>query len=173
MTISATSQGLKPGVCTSSNRPANPYVGMVIFETDTGLTQIWDGSAWKPVTTTSLTAASGYLRYQTSWTNVTYNTGWGVYDASTWGQGQYYRTVDGMVHLRGLVKRSSGSSATIFNLPSGYRPPTSCMGLVNGSGGILRIDIVTSGDVNISSSASGSVNVADWISLNEIKFSVF
>lgn len=47
MTISATSQGLRPGVCTSSNRPANPYDGMMIYETDTNLVRIWNGTAWK------------------------------------------------------------------------------------------------------------------------------
>ena len=47
MTVSATSQGLKPGVCTSSNRPANPYDGMMIYETDTNLVRIWNGAAWK------------------------------------------------------------------------------------------------------------------------------
>lgn len=46
MTISATTQGLKPGVCTSSNRPANPYDGMVIYETDTDKTLVYNGSAW-------------------------------------------------------------------------------------------------------------------------------
>lgn len=46
MTISATSQGLKPGVCTSSNRPANPFDGMMIYETDTDKTLVWNGSAW-------------------------------------------------------------------------------------------------------------------------------
>lgn len=47
MTISATSQGLKPGVVTSSNRPANPFDGMMIYETDTNLVRIWNGTAWK------------------------------------------------------------------------------------------------------------------------------
>ena len=46
MTISATSQGLKPGVCTSSNRPANPYDGMMIYETDTDKVAVYDSSAW-------------------------------------------------------------------------------------------------------------------------------
>lgn len=47
MTISATTQGLKPGVCTSTNRPANPFDGMMIYETDTNLVCIWNGTAWK------------------------------------------------------------------------------------------------------------------------------
>jgi hypothetical protein len=46
MTISATSQGLKPGVCTSSNRPANPFDGMVIYETDTDKIAVYDVNAW-------------------------------------------------------------------------------------------------------------------------------
>jgi hypothetical protein len=46
MTISATTQGLKPGVCTSSNRPANPYDGMMIYETDTDKVAVYDGSSW-------------------------------------------------------------------------------------------------------------------------------
>jgi hypothetical protein len=46
MTISATTQGLKPGVVTSSNRPANPYDGMMIYETDTDKVAVYDSSAW-------------------------------------------------------------------------------------------------------------------------------
>ena len=36
----------KPGVCTSSTRPATPYEGQMIFETDTDRMYIWNGSAW-------------------------------------------------------------------------------------------------------------------------------
>lgn len=36
----------KPGVCTSSTRPASPYEGQVIYETDTDKTLVWNGSAW-------------------------------------------------------------------------------------------------------------------------------
>jgi hypothetical protein len=34
------------GACTSSTRPASPYVGQMIFETDTSLLKIWLGTAW-------------------------------------------------------------------------------------------------------------------------------
>lgn len=46
MTISATSQGLRPGVCVSTARPATPFDGQVIYETDTNRALVWDGSAW-------------------------------------------------------------------------------------------------------------------------------
>ena len=37
---------LKPGVCTSSTRPASPFDGQVVYMTDVDQTAIWDGSAW-------------------------------------------------------------------------------------------------------------------------------
>ena len=37
---------VKPGVCTSSTRPASPYQGQVIYETDTKKTLAYSGSAW-------------------------------------------------------------------------------------------------------------------------------
>jgi hypothetical protein len=58
MTISATTQGLKPGVVTSSNRPANPFDGMMIYETDTNLVRIWNGTAWKTLAYSDYTSGS-------------------------------------------------------------------------------------------------------------------
>ena len=37
---------IKPGVCTSATRPASPYEGQVIFETDTDKMLVWNGSSW-------------------------------------------------------------------------------------------------------------------------------
>jgi len=37
---------VKPGVCTSSTRPASPYDGQVIYETDTDLMLAYNGSSW-------------------------------------------------------------------------------------------------------------------------------
>lgn len=49
MTISATTQGLRMGVATSSSRPTVPFDGQVISETDTDSLQVYKGSAWAPV----------------------------------------------------------------------------------------------------------------------------
>ncbi len=38
--------GLRPGVTTSSARPAAPYNGQVIYETDTDKIAVYDGSSW-------------------------------------------------------------------------------------------------------------------------------
>lgn len=37
---------IRPGVCTSSTRPASPYDGQVIYETDTDKTLVWNGTGW-------------------------------------------------------------------------------------------------------------------------------
>jgi len=40
------SAGLKPGVCTSTTRPSNPFEGQMIYETDTDKVLIYNGTAW-------------------------------------------------------------------------------------------------------------------------------
>lgn len=37
------------GVCTSTTRPASPYEGQLIYETDTDLLRVWTGSSWLQV----------------------------------------------------------------------------------------------------------------------------
>jgi hypothetical protein len=37
---------VKPGVCTSSTRPASPFEGQMIYETDTDKVLVYNGSAW-------------------------------------------------------------------------------------------------------------------------------
>jgi hypothetical protein len=44
---------LKPGVCTSSTRPASPFEGQMVYETDTDLLSVWNGSAWKSFASTN------------------------------------------------------------------------------------------------------------------------
>ena len=40
---------VRPGVCTSSTRPASPFEGQTIYETDTDFVRSYDGSNWKTV----------------------------------------------------------------------------------------------------------------------------
>ena len=57
MTISATTQGLRMGVATSTSRPTVPFDGQVISETDTDSLQVYKGSAWAPVSGLTLITA--------------------------------------------------------------------------------------------------------------------
>lgn len=61
MGISNQSQGLKPGVCTSTTRPSAPYEGMMIYETDTDLTYVWNGSSWQQVSGGTAVGNSGLV----------------------------------------------------------------------------------------------------------------
>ena len=38
---------IKPGVCTSSTRPASPYEGQMIYTTDLDTLEIWNDTAWR------------------------------------------------------------------------------------------------------------------------------
>lgn len=46
MAISNNATGIRTGVCTSTTRPTTPYNGQMIYETDTNLAKIWNGTAW-------------------------------------------------------------------------------------------------------------------------------
>ena len=48
---------VKPGVCTSSTRPASPYDGQMIYETDTDKVLVYNGSAWKEVPSAATSGA--------------------------------------------------------------------------------------------------------------------
>lgn len=58
MSASGSNQGLRAGVCLSTTRPAAPYDGQMIYETDTNLVRIWNGSAWKTLSYSDYTSGS-------------------------------------------------------------------------------------------------------------------
>jgi hypothetical protein len=61
-------------VCTSSTRPASPYDGQVIYETDTDATKVWNGSAWVGATNAaSLNGVGEWTDYTPTWTATTTN----------------------------------------------------------------------------------------------------
>jgi hypothetical protein len=61
MAISNNSTGLRTGVCTSSTRPTAPYEGQMIYETNTDLTYIYNGSSWQQVAGSTAVGNSGLV----------------------------------------------------------------------------------------------------------------
>lgn len=66
---SSTASGLKwgtaPLVCTFGTRPSSPFEGLMIYETDTDMLAIWNGSSWRYIAAT--TPSSGtVLQVQSS-----------------------------------------------------------------------------------------------------------
>lgn len=45
---------VRPGVCTSSTRPASPFEGQTIYETDTDLVRSYNGTSWVTIGPTAL-----------------------------------------------------------------------------------------------------------------------
>ena len=71
MTISNQASGIRPGVCTSATRPAAPYEGQVIYETDTDRTLVWNNSAWVFLSTSTANPVGlELIRTQTIGTSV-------------------------------------------------------------------------------------------------------
>jgi len=101
----------------------------------------------------------------TAWANLSFGSGWGNL-GSGWQAGQYKKIGD-MVFLRGFVVRTSGSSARIATLPSGYRPPAPDRWAVTSDAGLhATIQVDTDGNVDV---AVGSPD--DYMTLSGIVFS--
>ncbi len=74
MAISNNSTGLRPGVCTSTTRPTAPYEGQMIYETDTDMVAIWNGSAWRYISATTPTNGTVLQVVQTNYNIITAST---------------------------------------------------------------------------------------------------
>lgn len=105
MTISSMRTTLKPGQCSSTTRPALPWVGQTIYETDTSRVLFWDGTGW-------------IILYEPpqAWTP--------TFTGLTLGSGTTsatYQRANGKVILQGTFTYGAGSAigsnASINNLP--------------------------------------------------------
>ena len=71
---------IKPGVCTSTTRPASPFEGQMIYTTDLDTLEIWNGTAWRimgaatPTNGTVLQVVNGTTTTQTASSSSTYVT---------------------------------------------------------------------------------------------------
>jgi hypothetical protein len=69
---------LKPGVCTSSTRPASPYEGQMVYETDTDILAIWNGTAWRQLAAATKTGSVLQVVNATYSTQTSTTSGTGV-----------------------------------------------------------------------------------------------
>ena len=108
------SQIIQPGVCLSSNPPAAPYNGQVIYETDTGKTKVWNGSAWVMLTNSTAPPGLELIKVQTVGSNVSTVT---VNSCFTSSYDNYVITLSN-------VGYSALNEAVLFKLTSGGTPTT-------------------------------------------------
>lgn len=63
MSVSNLSTGMRPGVCLSTSRPTAPYEGQMIYETDTDLVYLWNGTGWVETISALTKAPRGVMGY--------------------------------------------------------------------------------------------------------------
>jgi microcystin-dependent protein len=97
--------GVKPGVVTSTTRPATPYLGQLIFETDTFALLFWNGSAWQG----AVSAPAGTVN---SYAGSTAPTGWLLCAGQNVSR-TTYATLFGVVG----TTYGAGDGSTTFALP--------------------------------------------------------
>lgn len=169
-----------------------PVISLAVGDTDTGLNSVADGAL--DIMSNSVVAMSvrggnvgigvtspaakldiagdvkitgGFIQ-QEAWITPTFQNSWLDYATvdTNWGPVGFYRSTDGRVYLRGLV-RAGVCGSTIFTLPAGYRPSKSRLFTGSSADAYARIQVGPSGDV---SSQTGCNNT--WVSLDGISFRV-
>jgi microcystin-dependent protein len=107
MTISNQASGLRPGVCTSTTRPTTPYLGQLIFETDTFNINFWNGTTWQG----AISAPAGTVN---PFAGASAPSGWLLCDGRSTGISR--TTYAGLFAVIGTTY-GSGDGSTTFNLP--------------------------------------------------------
>jgi len=101
---------LKPGVCTSSTRPASPFDGQMIYETDTDRVLVWNNSAWVQI-------SGETISYTPTWTGITVGNGTNT---------GAYTIVNNFIHVEGKLIFGSTTSITA-STPQGNLPVNSVL----------------------------------------------
>jgi len=103
MAISNLTQGLRPGICTSTTRPTAPYEGQMIYETNTDKVLVWNGSAWSYSLTPQTLEPGASQSYTPVWTSLTVGNGTVV---------ATYTRINNFVHYEGKLTFGSTTSIT-------------------------------------------------------------
>lgn len=103
---------------------------------------------------------------------VGFNTGWSDYPGTYMRAAQYMKDANGIVHLRGEVRRTSGSNLKIFTLPSGYRPSAWVFFAVQATSAYGDIQIDPSNHATQPGAVNLGVGTPTYISLDGIHFDI-
>ena len=86
MTTSGAQQGIRPGVCLSTSRPASPYIGQIVYMTDVNVSAVWDGTSWSGLDRSRdrNEVINGSMQVHQRGTSRASVTGEGYYTADRW-----------------------------------------------------------------------------------------
>lgn len=91
---------------------------------------------------------------------------WVDFDATIYGQAQYYKTKSGIVYVDGLIKNGvTTNGTTLFTLPVGFRPMQQQIFAAIAGNALCRMDVFPTGVVQVAVGASAS-----YMSFNTIRF---
>lgn len=100
---------VRPGVCTSLTRPAAPFEGQVIYETDTDKIASYNGTVWSYLTGTRFVE---WTSFTPTWTNLTVGNATQSFVYAEHGDTMF---IDGLITLGSTSSVSTNPSFTIPN----------------------------------------------------------
>lgn len=147
---------VRPGVCTSSTRPASPFEGQLIFETDTNRVVAYDGSAWVYAVDTDQPPGLQLVKAQTIGSAVSSVT---VSDAFSADFDVYEIIVSGGAHSTTAgINMTLGSASSNYYLTRSYVDyATATYGDTSVSNGVSWTAI----GIGVTSSISVNVRIAN------------
>jgi hypothetical protein len=125
------SSAIKPGVCTSSTRPTVPYVGQLIFETDTNRLSVWNGSSWIYMVDADTPPGLELIKTQTIGTTVSSVEVTSAFSAT---YDKYLISIsDGVASGNTAVNLTLGSTATGYYYAANYVSYNGASGVFSGA----------------------------------------
>ena len=150
-------------ICTSTTRPASPFEGQEIYETDTDLEQRWTGSAWSQIwpqlfvtasdTTTQTGAANSDFVYATATITLTPGV-WLVQ-----GSAKLVNTVTSDDVSVGLYNATTSAEITSSRGPSGTCSTTSSAQLVSR---LVQMTVTTNTNVRVLCTRNGASTIRTY-----------
>lgn len=162
-----TTAKLADGAVTSPKIADNAVVAASVADGAMSTAKLADGAvSTEKIAARAVTASK--MEEQEAWNEIgeagkpAFQNGWGNYGGE-WVTAAYMQDSLGFVHIKGMVKGGSSSTAVVFALPAGYRPSKSLRFAVDAHGAHGWVNVSFNGDV------FGALNTIDTM-LNGITY---
>jgi hypothetical protein len=151
---------VKPGVCTSTTKPASPFDGQVIYMTDVDQTAVWDGTSWVGLDPSRdrNVIINGAMQVAQRGTSFSFPSAGGGF----WWGADRFSTLDYTWTAGSNITVSQETSVVPTGFNSAYKIATGATGLTFGSGGVMRIRTFIEG-FNMRAHYSKTMTLSFWV----------